>query len=61
MPRSKHRRVNLSLDIMAETFRIDPSNINASRYRGVALEYWEDEMIGDESLLAILQEIKDTP
>lgn len=55
---AKKQRLNLSLDILQENFRVDPSNANARRYRDVALEYWEDEMIGDESLLAVLHEIR---
>lgn len=54
------KRLSLSLDLIAETFLADPSRANAIRYRDVALEYWEDEMLGDESLLSVLKMIRDT-
>lgn len=50
----------LTLDQMLEYFRDRPTPPKAIRLREVALGYWEDEMIGDESLLAILKEIKDS-
>lgn len=53
------QRLNLTLDTMQETFRADPSDTNAKRYRDVALEYWEDEMIGDDTLLGVLKQIRD--
>lgn len=57
----RKQRLNLPLDTMAERFRERPTNKNAKLYREVALEYWEDEMIGDESLLQVLHEIRNTP
>lgn len=50
--------LNVPLDTMAQRFRDNPTDYNASRYRDVAIEYWEDEMIGDDSLLAVLKEIR---
>jgi len=47
-----------SLDVAQDNFRADPSNRNAVAYRDVALQYWEDEMIGDSTLLAALHEIR---
>jgi len=56
---AKKQRLKISLDTMAERFRENPSRY-AKTYRDLALEYWEDEMIGDASLLAILHEIKNS-
>ena len=61
MSKPKKQRLNLSLDMMNEIFVKDPSDSNAKRYRAVALEYWEDEMIGDETLLAVLHTIRNYP
>jgi hypothetical protein len=52
------QRLNVPLDTMAGRYRADSRKANALRYRDVALEYWEDDMIGDESLLAVLKEIR---
>ncbi len=54
----KRRRSNVSLDQIGDRFRENPTTYNAQLYRDVALEYWQDEMIGDCSLLAALHEIK---
>lgn len=52
------RLVRGGLDMCADRFRANPNLGNAMCYRDAALEYWEDEMIGDESLLAVLHEIR---
>jgi hypothetical protein len=49
-----------TLDVAQEKFRAAPNKQNAAAYRDIALSYWEDEMIGDDSLLAALHEIKNT-
>ena len=54
------QRLNLSLDTMSERFQKNPSHANAKLYRAVALEYWDDEMIGDETLLGVLHEIRNS-
>jgi hypothetical protein len=48
------------LDTLAEIFRNKPTPSTSAAYRDAALDYWTDEMIGDESLLQILKEIRDT-
>jgi hypothetical protein len=49
----------ITLDEANEQFKANRSLANARQYRDVALQYWEDDMIGDETLLAILHEIRD--
>ena len=54
------QRLNVPLETLADTFHADPSWQNAKRYRAVALENWEDEIISDADLLVILHEIRNT-
>lgn len=53
------RLIRGGLDTCAERFRANPNRGNALRYRDAALKYWEDDMIGDAFLLAVLNEIRD--
>ena len=52
--------MKLTLDRAADRFRAAPTAANAKTYQQLALEYWYDEMIGDQSLIQILVEIKET-
>ena len=57
--RTRMRTMVITLDEANEQFKANRSLANARQYRDVALQYWEDDMIGDETLLAILHEIRD--
>ncbi|MCK1543287.1 hypothetical protein IVB12_15330 [Bradyrhizobium sp. 179] len=50
----------MTFDRAQEEFRAKPSARTSAVYRDTALDYWTDEMIGDETLLAALREIRDT-
>lgn len=56
--KTRKQTLNLPLDTMAERYRGNPTTFNRDRYQDVALEYWADDMIGDQSLLAVLKEIR---
>lgn len=47
-----------TFDSAQDRFRRNPNRVNGRSYREVVLEYWEDEMISDETLLVALHEIK---
>lgn len=54
------QKLNITLDHARFRFEKSPTARNAATYRDLALDYWTDEMIGDESLLACLRVIRDT-
>lgn len=50
----------MTLDQAIEAFREHPTPATSAALRDTALDYWTDEMIGDETLLAVLRELRDT-
>lgn len=50
-------RVPRSFDGTQEKFRADPTLRNASAYLTAALEYWNDDMIGDDTFVLAIQEV----
>lgn len=52
-------RKNITLDQAQERFKQEPCELNARVYRIVALSYWDDYMIEDDTLLKALRSSRD--
>lgn len=46
-------------DAAQDDFAVEPSKATAGAYLAEAIEYWSDDMIGDDTLGAVLCEIRD--